>query len=276
MNVMILRRRTTSSSLLGRSGSECCRLLAGLPSLHPVAVGSRTGGRPPGPAYLSTSATASTPWSSWSLGVCGRSGTLGFRLRSLFGPSVVPRQRVIKDRAVHVQSPFRAGEELNFVNALTRTDLLNPDWPASSTRAWGPVVQLSCSRVVVTGQAPKHEDLPRVQPPVLTCRIDGHASWRGQVQATDSRVAGDDKPGQPPTRSGAAQLLVRVRACTPPAAGRPVGPPPPQLVAPSDCHVKLIVNSLGHHICMMGISDVGLTFPTNDGWVTRNSSSCRQ
>ena len=83
----ILRRRTTSSSLLGRSGSGCCRLLAGLPSLHPVAVGSRTGGRPPGPAYLSTSATDSTPWSSWSLGVCGRSGTLGFRLRSLFGPS---------------------------------------------------------------------------------------------------------------------------------------------------------------------------------------------
>ncbi|BAD82107.1 hypothetical protein [Oryza sativa Japonica Group] len=60
------------------------------------------------------------------------------------------------------------------------------------------------------------------------------------LQATDSRVAGDDKPGQPPTRSGAAQLLVRVRACTPPAAGRPVGPPPPQLVAPSDCHVGVL------------------------------------
>lgn len=67
-----------------------------------------------------------------------------------------------------------------FFSPRTRTDLLNPDWPASSTRAWGPVVQLSCSRVVVTGQAPKHEDLPRVHPPVLTCRIDGHASWRGQ------------------------------------------------------------------------------------------------
>jgi hypothetical protein len=60
----ILRWRTTSSSTtysLGRSGSGCCRLLACLPSLHSVAVGSRTSGRLPGPAYLSTSATASTP-----------------------------------------------------------------------------------------------------------------------------------------------------------------------------------------------------------------------
>jgi hypothetical protein len=77
----ILRRRTTSSSTacsLGRSGFGCCRLLAGLPSLPTVAAGSRTGGRPPGPAYLSTSATTSTPWCAWSLGICGRSGTLGF------------------------------------------------------------------------------------------------------------------------------------------------------------------------------------------------------
>ena len=67
-----------------------------------------------------------------------------------------------------------------FFSPRTRTDLLNPDWPASSTRAWGPVVQLSCSRVVVTGQAPKHEDLPRVQPP----RADLSHWWPCQLART--------------------------------------------------------------------------------------------
>ena len=76
-----LRRQTTSSLIacsLGRSSYGCCRLLAGLPSLPSVAVGSKTGGHLLWPAYLSTSVPDSTPWSSWSHVNCGRNRTPGF------------------------------------------------------------------------------------------------------------------------------------------------------------------------------------------------------
>jgi hypothetical protein len=61
-----LRWRTTFCSTacsLGKSGSVCCRLLVGLPSLLPVVIGSRTGGHFLGHTYLSIFVPVSTLWS---------------------------------------------------------------------------------------------------------------------------------------------------------------------------------------------------------------------